>query len=378
MSNRAGNDMRWGTAAAVAAAAVGAGAVVLVVGRRASERMLRPVTAVQESGPVVVRSLGTGRITFSPGPESRHPGRWAVEWADGGHAVVEEVLRSDEQGVTRRLVRADQGTLAPGTEVRFTPRVHLGDPTRAFGLAYTEIAADGELGDLPAWYLHGKRGTWVVLVHGPGADRQQTLPVLPVLDRLGLPVLSVTYRGDEGAPASPDGYSHFGETEWRDVEAAVRLALENGAGRVVLYGWSVGATMVLQTAARSAWAHAISGLILDSPVLDLPGTARRDAERLGLRGAVAELGALAAQGRTGVDLADFSRIAEGADLRVPTLLLHSPTDQVSPFSSAERLAAARPDVVSLSSFPGGDHATLWNTAPDHYTELLRRWLTPLL
>ncbi len=340
--------------------------------------MVRPVTTVQESGPVLVRSLGVGRITFSRSPESLRPGRWAVEWGEDGHAVVEEVLHSDEQDVTRRLVRADQGTLAAGTEVRFTPRVHLGDPTRAFGLAYTETAADGELGDLPVWYLDGKRGTWVVLVHGPGADRRQTLPVLPVLDRLGLPALAVTYRGDEGAPASPDGYSHFGETEWRDVEAAVRLALDHGAGRVILYGWSLGATMVLQAAARSAWAHVISGLILDSPVLDLPATARRDAKRLGFHGAAAELGALAAEGRTGVDLADFTRIAEGGDLRVPTLVLHSPTDRVSPFSSAERLAAARPDVVSLQPFPGADHATLWNTAPDRYTELLRRWLTPLL
>ncbi|MBV2151382.1 S9 family peptidase [Kitasatospora sp. SUK 42] len=370
--------MRWGTAAVVAAAAVGAGAVVLVVGRRASERMVRPSAAGQESGPVQVRSLAPGRVTFSRGPESLRPGRWAVEWEGGGHAVVEEVLHSDEQGVTRRLVRADRGALTPGTEVRFTPRVHLGDPTSALGLPFTDTAVEGELGALPAWRLDGKRGTWVILVHGTEADRQQTLPVLPVLHRLGLPALSVTYRGDEGAPASPDGLSHFGETEWRDVEAAVRLALDSGAGRVVLYGWSLGATMVLQTAARSEWAHAISGLVLDSPVLDLPASARRDAARAGFTGVAAELGALAAEGRTGVDLAGFSRLAEGTDLRVPTLLLHSPADRIAPFRTAERLAAARPQVVSLQPFPGAEHAALWNSAPDHYTELLRRWLTPLL
>ncbi|MGW2378228.1 MULTISPECIES: alpha/beta hydrolase family protein [Kitasatospora] len=372
--------MRWGTAAVVAAAAVGAGAAVLVIGRRASERMVhpRPGPAGPEAGPVVVHSLAAGRVTFSRRPESLRPGRWAVEWEDGGHAVVQEILHSDEQGVTRRLVRADRGTLTPGAEVRFTPRVHLGDPTTALGLAFTATAAEGELGRLPAWRLEGKRGTWVILVHGPEADRQQTLPVLPTLHRLGLPALAVTYRGDEGAPAAPDGYSHFGETEWRDVESAVRLALDSGAGRVILYGWSVGATTVLQTAARSAWAHAISGIILDSPVLDLPDAARRDAARAGFTGVAAELGALAAQGRTGVDLADSSRLAEGADLRVPTLVLHSPDDRIAPFSTVQRLAAARQDVVNLQRFPGAEHAALWNSAPDHYTELLRRWLTPLL
>ncbi|MFF0412431.1 alpha/beta hydrolase family protein [Kitasatospora sp. NPDC004745] len=370
--------MRWGTAAVVAAAAVGAGAAVLVIGRRASERTVRPAAAVEGSGPVLVQSLAAGRITFTRRPASLRPGRWAVEWDDHGHAVVEDVLHSDEQGVTRKLLRADRGTLTPGTEVRFTPRVHLGDPTAALGLPYRETAADGELGALPVWFLDGKRGTWVILVHGPGGDRQQTLPVLPVLDRLSLPALAVTYRGDEGAPASPDGLSHFGETEWRDVESAMRLALDNGAGRVILYGWSVGATMVLQAAARSSWAHAISGIVLDSPVLDLPATARRRAARAGYTGPAAELGALAAEGRTGVDLADFTRIAEGADLRVPTLLMHSPDDQLAPFRSAERLAGLRQDVVSLQTFPGADHAALWNSAPTHYTELLRRWLTPLL
>ncbi|MBO1414989.1 S9 family peptidase [Streptomyces sp. FH025] len=370
--------MRWGTAAVVAAAAVGAGAVVLVVGRRASERMVHPPAAGQESGPVLVRGLAPGRVTFSRTPESLRPGRWAVEWEDGGHAVVEEVLEGDEQGVTRRLVSTDRGTLTPGTQVRFTPRVHLGDPTSALGLPFTDTAVDGELGALPAWRLDGKRGTWVILVHGTEADRQQTLPVLPVLHQLGLPVLSVTYRGDEGAPASPDGLSHFGETEWRDVESAVRLALDSGAGGVVLYGWSLGATMALQTAGRSAWAHAVRGLVLDSPVLDLPASARRDAARAGFTGAAAELGALAAEGRTGVDLADSSRLAERTDLNVPTLLLHSPADRIAPFRAAERLAAARSRTVSLQSFPGAEHAALWNSAPDRYTELLRRWFTPLL
>ncbi|MFJ2579138.1 alpha/beta fold hydrolase [Kitasatospora aureofaciens] len=360
------------------AAAVGTGVAVLVIGRRASERIVHPATAVQESESVLVQSLAAGRVTFTRRPESLRPGRWAVEWDDNGHAVVDDILHSDEQGVTRRLVRADRGTLVPGAEVRFTPRVHLGDPTEALGLAFSETAAEGELGALPAWRLGGKRGTWVILVHGPGADRRQTLPVLPVLDRLALPALAVTYRGDEGAPASPDGLGHFGETEWRDVESAMRLALDSGAGRVILYGWSLGATICLQTAARSDWAHAISGLVLDSPVLDLPATARRGATRAGYSGAAAELGALAAEGRTCVDLADFARIAEGTDLRVPTLLLHSPDDPIAPFSAAEHLAAARPDVVSLQPFPGADHAALWNSAPAHYAELLRRWLTPLL
>jgi pimeloyl-ACP methyl ester carboxylesterase len=93
---------------------------------------------------------------------------------------------------------------------------------------------------------------------------------------------------------------------------------------------------------------------------------------------LAELGALAAQGRSKVDLAGFARLAEGADLQMPTLLLHSPDDGVAPWRAAERLADLRSDMVSLHRVPGAEHAALWNADPDGYTETLRRFLTPLL
>ncbi|WP_371479041.1 alpha/beta hydrolase family protein [Kitasatospora sp. NBC_00315] len=374
--------MRWGTAAVVAAAAAGTGIAVLALGRRVSERAVHPRAAAAKGakGAAQVRVLGlaAGRVVLTPTPQTTRPGRYALEWGGGGHAVVGEVLQSDRQGVTRRLERADNGTLDIGTAVRLTPRVYLGDPERALGLPFIETASEGESGPLPAWYVDGRRGTWVLLVHGPGADRQQTLCAVPLLHRLALPVLSVTYRGDEDAPASPDGLGHFGDTEWRDVEAAIRLALDSGAGRVVLYGWSLGATMALQTAARSAWASAVSGLILDSPVLDLPATIRREATGAGVSAPLAGLGALAAEGRSKVDLADFARLAQGTDLQVPTLLLHGTEDAVAPWAAAERLGNRRADLVTLRPVPGAEHAALWNANPAGYEESLRRFLTPLL
>ncbi|MEV4612097.1 alpha/beta fold hydrolase [Kitasatospora sp. NPDC049258] len=371
--------MRWGTAAIVAAAAVGAGAAALLLGRKVSDRVLRPGIAPGGGRPALrVHALAPGLVTLSRTPDSVRPGRYALEWGEGGHAVVGEVVGTGVQTVTRRLERAELGTLVAGTEVRMTPRVYVGDPLGALGIEYTDTTVTGELGPLPAWYVPAVRGTWVILVHGPAADRTQALPVLPLLRSLRLPTLTVTYRGDQGAPASPDGLGHFGETEWLDVEAAVRTALASGAGRVVLYGWSLGATIALQAAARSDWRESVSGLVLDSPMLDWPATVRRVASRTGAPAAVAELGALAAQGRSGVDLADFARLADGSDLHVPVLLMHSPDDAVAPWAAAERLARRRENLVSLYSVPEAGHAALWNADPDRYTENLRRWLTPLL
>jgi pimeloyl-ACP methyl ester carboxylesterase len=375
--------MRWGTAAVVAATvtAAGAGTAVLLLGRRASERAVRPGFAGAPSPSAAglrVQALAPDRVTVTRSVETARPGRYALEWKDGGHAVVGDVLATGPQGVTRRLLATDGGALRTGQEVRLTARVYTGDPATSVGLTYSEGVVDGELGPLPAWHVAGIRGLWVILVHGPGTDRRQALPVLPLLHSLRLPSLVVSYRGDPGAPPSPDGLGHYGETEWRDVDAAVRFAREQGAGRIVLYGWSLGATMALHTAARSAWRESVAGLVLDSPVLDWSATVRREATRAGQPGPLAELGALAAEGRSKVDLAGFARLADGTDLQVPALLLHSPTDEVSPWESAARLARRREELVSLQAVPGAAHAALWNADPDTYTEALRRWLTPLL
>ncbi|WP_329568674.1 alpha/beta hydrolase [Kitasatospora sp. NBC_01266] len=375
--------MRWGTAVAAATAvAAGAGLAALLIGRRVSDLSLRPDPA--EDGelrgePVLrVHEVDTREVTLTRTVAAARRGRYALDWP-GGHAVVGEVLRTGQQTVTRRLELTAGGPLTAGTEVELSPRVLRGDPGSACGLDYMDVLVDGELGALPAWYVPAVRGTWVIAVHGRLADRRQALPALPVLRRLNLPALVVSYRGDQGAPPSPDGIGHFGETEWHDVEAAIRFAKEAGAGRIVLYGWSVGAATVLRTAAESHYRDQLAGLILDSPVLDWSASVRGVAARAGLPGALAgRLGSLAAEGRTGVDPADFARLADGAELDVPTLLLHSPQDTVAPFAAARRLADLRPDLVSLRGIPDAGHAALWNADPRGYEEALRRFLTPLL
>ncbi|MDH6142083.1 pimeloyl-ACP methyl ester carboxylesterase [Kitasatospora sp. GP30] len=374
--------MRWGTVAAAAAAVVaGAGAAVLLVGRRVSDLALRPETA--EHGPVAaepvlrVHRMTAREVTLTRTVGSGRRGIYALDWP-GGHAVVGDVLATDPQTVTRRIERSAGSPPADGAEVELSNRVLRGDPGSACGLDYMDVVIDGELGGLPAWYVPAVRGTWVILVHGALADRRQALPVLPVLRRLRLPALVASYRGDQGAPASPDGIGHFGETEWRDVDAAIRFAKEAGAGRIVLYGWSVGATTVLQTAARSDLRDHLAALVLDSPVLEPAASVRGVAARAGAGAVAGQLGAWAAQGRTGVDLAGLARIADGTDLAAPALLLASPQDGVAPFRDAERLAERRSDLVSLHAFPGAGHAGLWNADPARYEELLRRFLTPIL
>ncbi len=215
-------------------------------------------------------------------------------------------------------------------------------------------------------------------MHGLGTTREHPLNVLPFLHRHRFPVLDLAYRGDPGAPRPQDGLGHLGETEWRDLDAALRHAVRHGAERVVLYGWSTGATMALRAAAHSTLRDRISGLVLDSPVLSWETTLRALATARRTPGALLPLAVRAAQGRTGLHGDRIDAAADPAGLSIPVLILHGPADTIAPWAPARRLAARRPDLITLHQVADAPHGAMWNADPATYEEALRRFLTPLM
>lgn len=374
-----GRTMRWSTAAAVTAVtALSAGAAALAAGRYVSDLALRPPDdGPPGTAPLTVHSTAAGRITVSRTTASSRPGCYALT-GPGRHAVVGEVLATSADSVTRRLERVDGDRLTAGTTVRLTPQVYRGDPRTAHGLDFEEVRIPSDLGPLPGWFLPGLRTTWVITVHGLGATREQPLAVLPQLRAFALPVLDIAYRNDPGAPRAPDRLCHFGETEWRDLDAAIRFAVRRGADQLVLHGWSTGATMALYAAQRSPLRGAVRGLVLDSPVLDWRTSLRRQVAGHRVPGPLLPLGVRAVEGRTGLRGDGWTEAARPEALTVPTLILHGPDDSVAPWGPSRELARNRPDLVILHTVREADHAAMWNADPAGYGEALRRFLTPLV
>ncbi|MER6389441.1 alpha/beta hydrolase family protein [Streptomyces sp. NPDC059382] len=370
------------TAAAVTTTLIGAGAAAVAAGRYAADAALRPEPGRPlPGGPrLSVHSTTADRITLTRSLASLRPGTYGLD-APGVHAVVGPVVADVPHApdtVVRRLVAVTHGSLHPGTRVTLTPQVHLGNPRTALGLDHADVDVPGELGPLPAWFVPAARDTWVITVHGLGTTREHPMVVMPFLHRHHLPVLDLAYRGDLGAPASPDGLGHLGESEWRDLDAAIRYALRYGARRVILHGWSTGAAMALRVVERSALAGRISGVVLDSPVLDWHATLRGLAAARRTPAPLIPLAVRAAEGRAGLRA---DRRAPGADpgaLRVPVLIFHGPDDRLAPWEPSRRLAAARPDLVTLRTVPDAPHGAMWNADPAGYEEALRRFLTPLM
>ena len=366
------------TAAAVTVA-LAAGAASVAAGRYASDAALKtpPGRPLPTEPRLTVHATAAGQIALTRDLAAMRPGTYGLA-GDGTHAVVGPVLATATHSadtVVRRLERVTHGTLEPGDKVWLTPNVHSGDPGTALGLRHTDVDIPGELGSLPAWFVPGVRDTWVIAVHGLGATRELPMNIMEFLHRQRFPVLALAYRGDLGAPRPPDGLGHLGETEWRDVDAAIRYAVSHGAKQVVLHGWSTGATMALRAAAHSGLRDSISGLVLDSPVLSWATTLRALASARRTPGALLPLAVRAAQGRTGMER---ERTAEAAQLTVPTLIFHGPDDTLAPWEYSRRLAHARPNLIALRTVPNAPHSAMWNADPEAYEEALRRFLTPLM
>lgn len=366
------------TAAAVTVA-LAAGAASVAAGRLASGAALKtePGRPLPTEPRLTVHATAAGRVTLTRHLAALRPGVYGLA-GDSSHAVVGPVLDSADHSadtVVRRLERVTHGTLERRDKVWFTPNLYVGNPRDALGLDHADVDIPGELGPLPAWFVPGVRDTWIIAVHGLGTTRELPMNVMEFLHRQRFPVLAPAYRGDLGAPRSPDGLNHLGETEWRDLDAAIRYATSHGAGRVVLHGWSTGAAMALRAAADSGLRGRISGLILDSPVLDWPTTLRALAAAHRTPGALLPLAVRAAQGRTGLDR---DRTAETVRLTVPTLLFHGPDDTLAPWAHSRRLADAHPNLVALHTVRDAPHSAMWNADPKAYEEALRRFLTPLM
>jgi len=317
-------------------------------------------------------TLATTRLTGQPGV-------WGLRWPQG-LAVIGPIQAGDSG--TDRIVRPRlAGPVPPaGTAAAIDAGPYDPDPG-ARGLAHEDVPVPTPLGDCSAWYVPASGDTWVLLVHGRGGSRREALRVLPALHAAGHPALVVTYRNDPEAPPSPDGRYHLGDTEWADLEAAVRWARDRGARRVVLFGWSMGAAIIGAFLDRSAEAGAVAAVVWDCPLLDWRETLRQQARNRRLPASLTALATTATSRRIGIDFDRFDLLRRPPAVRPPTLIVHSTEDTVVPVGPSRRLAAVAPRLgwpMRFREVPGVEHTGSWNADPAGYERAVVGFLDEVL
>ena len=326
---------------------------------------------------LVIEGVEGGRVVLRATDDAdddgdwQRPGRYLLEW-EGGWAFAGEILARDGQRVTRELTVGGEPPPV-GVAARLDGFAFPRDPLVAHGLPFRDVTVEGELGAMPAWLVPGERDTWVVFVHGKGADRREALRILPSLHAAGLPVLVITYRNDEGAPPG-DSYYRYGETEWRDLEAAVAFARDGGARDVVLVGYSMGAGIAFAFLDRSPLAGDVSALIVDAPLLSFEASVDFEADERGLPGFLTWTGKRFTSWRFDLDWDALDYRDEALALDIPVLLFHGSEDGTNPVAESDAWAEARPATVTYVRVDGAEHVRAWNVDPEGYEAAVREFL----
>ena len=207
------------------------------------------------------------------------------------------------------------------------------------------------------------------MVHGRGGSLREGLRVLPALHERGHPVLVASYRNDNYAPPSPDGFYHLGDTEWTDVEAAVEYVRGRGADRIVLFGWSMGGAIIGAFLDRSPLAGHVAATVWDAPLVDWRATLRQQARNRRLPSALSPLAGAVTSRRIGIDFDRFDLRRNPPAVRPPTLVVHSDADTAVPISASRALVAAAPALdwpMRYVEVAGVEHTASWNADPAAY------------
>jgi len=315
-----------------------------------------------------VMDVGDGQITLRPpGPHQdlTAQGRFGLQWV-GGYARVQRIIDTDDDRVTRSFTLLE-GALPPrGSRVRMDTASFPPHPTRALGLDVEAFRLDGPLGPLPVWITAGKSDTWLVAVHGKGAGRAEGLRLAGPAAARGWPVLIASYRNDAGAPARPSRRYGYGRDEWEDLEVAIQAALDRGARRIFLAGFSMGGAIVGSFMRHSALAEHVCGIVLDSPMLDFAATLDHGMTRRGMPRMLSVVLRRVLTTRYGLQPDELDYMSAVAECGRPVLVFHGDADPVVPYSIAQRLAQQQPADVALITTHGAGHVRSWNQAPERY------------
>ena len=218
----------------------------------------------------------------------------------------------------------------------YMPDARPPDPAVAAALGFeavTHRTSDGLA--LESWYAPPGTAEQPVLVffHGNADAIARRAPkFVPFLDA-GFGALLVEYRGYSGNPGTPHEAGLY-----RDGEAALAWLGASGveAGRVVLYGSSLGTGVAVELATR----HAVGALVLESPFTSLADVGARAYPWLPVR--------LLARER-------YDSLAKMTRVRAPVLVLHGEADGIVPPDMGRAILDAAPGPKAGLFAPRLDH-----------------------
>src|SRR5688572_1400501 len=204
----------------------------------------------------------------------------------------------------------------------------------AHGVPYDDVeiaTRDGQT--LHAWWIPANRprGT-VMLLHGNAGNISHRIDYAVMFRRLGYSTLLVDYRGygrSTGTPTEPGTYIDA-DAAWNWLTTNRRVAEPD----IVLFGESLGGGVASWLAAR----HQVRALILASTFTSAVDLGSELYPFVPVR--------LVSRIR-------YDTLRRLGDVRAPVLVIHSPDDDIIPFTHGQRLFDAAPEPKAMLEIAGG-------------------------
>lgn len=217
--------------------------------------------------------------------------------------------------------------------VYFPGEAPRGNP-RGVGLEFDEVKLVAEDGvELHAWLVRVAEPKGVVLFcHGNAGNIEHRLPAARVFCNLGYCVLLFDYRGygaSEGKPSE--------EGTYLDAEAAYSYLVETAgfeSERIAVYGESLGGAVAIELGGR----REVACLVVESAFTSLPSIGAELYPWLPVRL---------------LSRFDYDNESKIGSLGVPVMVIHSPDDEVVPYSHGERLFERAEEPKSFLATSGG-------------------------
>ncbi len=237
----------------------------------------------------------------------------------------------------------------------FQPTRQLTASPSHVGLEYEDVrleTADGET--LHAWWIPSADARATLLFfHGNAGNISGRLTTLSVFHDLRMNVLIFDYRGYGQSSGSPSekGLRTDAETAWQHLVKVRGIAPTD----VVLFGRSLGAGPATWLAA-----HVLEGaVILESAFTSVPDVGAHHYPFLPVR--------LLSKVR-------FDNLALVGSCRSPVMLIHSPDDEVIPFTHGQRLFEAAKEPKTFLEL-SGTHNEAFPRSLDRYIPAVDAFLT---
>lgn len=356
---------------AVGGALVAAGAGVGAIGLLLAKRV---VNAEARTKRIRVH-LAEGVVSLPEDEKTTAAGEYLLTLVDGTVLRVGDVIDVVDDRVRRQVLSDTSGLPIGETQASWSAHGYASPGDVADYSTVQVPLANGERRE--AWLFAGDPEHWVIHVQGVRTTRGVTLRTVAVAHEAGATSLAITYRGAGDGP--PARSATLGSREWVELQDSISYARDNGAKRVTVVAWSMGAALAFELLRRHP--DAVDDLVLMCPVSSWPKTIEYGAQRAHLPKQAAALASWLLRSWVGakllglpapIDVRSLEWTTPGS-LPVPTMIVHSQGDEVVPWHTTLELVLGNPEVMLVETVacPHGFELTV----PDPVTRArLHTWL----